>query len=486
MESNEDLELQELALNKRVSKRQKTLEEKRMIVRAHLLNHVPISQLSANFGVDKVTIWRWIRTFADGKVPDGRNQRTPDVKPNPSSMSKKSQKPVETEAEELARLREENKRLAEALKMSEWMNHAKDVIKIWCQTVKTLAAEKVKGQTMGLLCRLFGKSWQAYYQHKETLGKQRLTEEMVVQFVREIRLLDPGMGGEKLHYMYRERFGADYEYMVGRDKMEAIIARNGLNVRLPRRRPRTTDSTHGLPTYPNLVKELIPVRKNQLWVTDITYIPIWNPDGSYSFCYLSMITDCYTKEIISWYVGETMEAWCSVECLMQALDTLPEDEVVDLIHHSDRGIQYVSAAYTSLLVEARIKISMTESGDPKDNAVAERQNNTVKNELLKDIRFHSIGEARRAMAKAVVFYNNERPHMSLNNMTPRQAASCKGKIQKKRISYREKYLENLEIQEGACTFAPQTLNMIERLSAEPVQQKQGLRENDSTSARNKD
>ena len=128
MEKNEDLELQELALNKRVSKRQKTLEEKRMIVRAHLLNHVPISQLSANFGVDKVTIWRWIRTFADGKVPDRKSQGTPDVKPNPSIMPKKSQKPVETEAEELARLREENKRLAEELKMAEWMNHAKDVM----------------------------------------------------------------------------------------------------------------------------------------------------------------------------------------------------------------------------------------------------------------------------------------------------------------------------------------------------------------------
>ena len=128
MEKNEDLELQELALNKRVSKRQKTLEEKRMIVRAHLLNHVPISQLSANFGVDKVTIWRWIRTFADGKVPDRKSQGTPDVKANPSIMPKKSQKPVETEAEELARLREENKRLAEALKMAEWMNHAKDVM----------------------------------------------------------------------------------------------------------------------------------------------------------------------------------------------------------------------------------------------------------------------------------------------------------------------------------------------------------------------
>ena len=336
---------------------------------------------------------------------------------------------------------------------------------------------------MCLLCRLFGKSWQAYYQRRDTLGKQRLREEMVVQFVREIRLLDPGIGSAKLHYMYRERFGADYEYMVGRDKMETIIARNHLNVRIPRLRPRTTDSTHGLPTYPNLVKGLIPTRKNQLWVTDITYIPVWTNDYEYTFCYLSMITDYYTKEIIAWYVSKTMEAWCSVECLMQALGTLPADEEVDLIHHSDRGVQYVSAAYTSLLVEARIKISMTESGDPKENTVAERQNSTIKNEFFKDIKFCSVGEVRRAMDKAVAFYNNERPHMSLNNMTPRQAASCMGKIRKKWISYREKYLENLEIQEGACTFAPQTLNMIEQLSAEPIQEKQGLRENHSNLAR---
>ncbi len=131
MEKNEDLdllELQDLALKHKSVKNQKTLEEKQMIVKAHLLNHVPIEQLCADFGVSRMTIWRWIRTFADGKVPGRRSQGTPDVKPNPSSMSKKSQKPVETEADELARLREENKRLAEALKMSEWMNHAKDVM----------------------------------------------------------------------------------------------------------------------------------------------------------------------------------------------------------------------------------------------------------------------------------------------------------------------------------------------------------------------
>jgi transposase-like protein len=131
MEKNDDsdlLELQELALKHKSVQKHKSLDEKRMIVKAHLLNNVPISQLSRDFSVDKVTIWRWIRTFADGKEPGMKNRVTPDVKPNPSSMSKKIQKPLESEADELARLREENRRLAEALKMAEWMNHAKDVM----------------------------------------------------------------------------------------------------------------------------------------------------------------------------------------------------------------------------------------------------------------------------------------------------------------------------------------------------------------------
>ena len=153
---------------------------------------------------------------------------------------------------------------------------------------------------MDLLCRLFGKSWQAYYQHRDTLSKQLLTEEMVVQFIREIRERDPGIGGTKLHAIYQSRFGCDYAYMVGRYKMERIIAKNSLNVRLPRRKPRTTDSSHGYPTYPNLVKSLIPTRKNQVWVTDITYIPIWLNEDEYVFCFLSMISDYFTKEIIGW------------------------------------------------------------------------------------------------------------------------------------------------------------------------------------------
>ena len=105
------LELQELALKHKSSKRQKTLEEKQMIVKAHLLNHVPVSQLSKNFGIHSVTIWRWINTFADGKVPEKKSQAISDVKPNPPAMPKKKQNVEESAADELARLRAENKRL---------------------------------------------------------------------------------------------------------------------------------------------------------------------------------------------------------------------------------------------------------------------------------------------------------------------------------------------------------------------------------------
>ena len=131
MEKTEDFDLlylQTLAQNQKLAKRQKTLEEKQMIIKSHLLNHVSISRLSREFGVSRKAIYKWISNFADGKMPAKRGEGTSNVKPNPSSMPKKSQKPVESEAEELARLREENKRLAEALKMAEWMNHAKDVM----------------------------------------------------------------------------------------------------------------------------------------------------------------------------------------------------------------------------------------------------------------------------------------------------------------------------------------------------------------------
>ena len=130
MEKNEDLdllELQELALRYR-SKSHLDAAQKRMIVKAYLVNHVPMVQLCENFNVSRITIYRWIRTFAEGNVPERKSQAVSDVELNPPAMPKKKQNVEESAAEELARLRDENKRLSEALKMAEWMNHAKDVM----------------------------------------------------------------------------------------------------------------------------------------------------------------------------------------------------------------------------------------------------------------------------------------------------------------------------------------------------------------------
>ena len=268
-------------------------------------------------------------------------------------------------------------------------------------------------------------------------------ESFVVEFIHRIRQKDRGIGGGKLWQMYQREFGT--EHSVGYNRFYDIIEKNNLKVRKKKRRTRTTDSNHGLPLYPNLVKELIPVRPNQLWVSDITYIVIYlnAQTGDYDFCYLSLVTDYYTKEIIGWCVGETLEAKFAIEALNMALSRLDKSLVYDLIHHSDRGVQYASYAYTDILRSNNIRISMTDCGDLKENAVAERVNGIIKNELLMGMSFFSIDEVRNAIKSAIDFYNNERPHMSLDWRTPAEAALCTGELQKKWVSYKEKAIKAL-------------------------------------------
>ena len=262
-------------------------------------------------------------------------------------------------------------------------------------------------------------------------------ESFVVEFIHRIRQKDRGIGGGKLWQMYRREFGS--EHSVGYNRFYDIIEKYNLKVRKKRRRAKTTDSSHDLPLYPNLVKELIPTHPNQLWVSDITYMVIYlnAQTGDYDFCYLSLVTDYYTKEIVGWCVGDTLESKFAIEALNMALGRLDKSLVYDLIHHSDRGVQYASFAYTDILRANNIKISMTECGDPKDNAVAERVNGIIKNELLMGMSFFSIDEVRAAVKSAIDFYNNERPHMSLDWRTPAEAALCTGELKKKWVSYKE-------------------------------------------------
>lgn len=291
------------------------------------------------------------------------------------------------------------------------------------------------------LCGLLGVSTQAYYQHEDTQMRKLAEEAFVVEFIKRIRERDRGIGGGKLWRMYKKEFGE--EHAVGYNRFYDIVEKYGLKVRKRRRRAKTTDSNHEFPTYPNLVKNIIPIRPNQVWVSDITYMVIYvdGKSGEYRFCYLSLVTDYYTKEIVGWRVGETLEAKFAIGALNMALARLDKNLVYDIIHHSDRGVQYASFAYTDILKARGIRISMTECGDPKDNAVAERVNGIIKNELLKDMAFHSIEEVKAAVADAIDFYNNERPHMSLDWKTPAEAALCSGELKKKWVSHRENFLK---------------------------------------------
>jgi len=301
----------------------------------------------------------------------------------------------------------------------------------------------VKAYPVTSQCKLLGVSTQAYYKHGDTDLRKLAEEAFCVEYVKRIRQKDRGIGGGKLWQMYRKEFGDVHS--VGYNRFYDIIEKYSLKVRKRKRRAKTTDSDHDLPLYPNLVKELIPLRPNQLWVSDITYMVIYlnAQTGEYDFCYLSLVTDYYTKEIIGWCVGETLEAKFAIEALEMALGRLGGRRDVDLIHHSDRGVQYASYAYTDILRKHNIKISMTECGDPKDNAVAERVNGIVKNELLQGMSFFSIQEVRKALKAAIDFYNNERPHMSLDWRTPAEATLCTGELKKKWTSYREKAIKSL-------------------------------------------
>lgn len=294
---------------------------------------------------------------------------------------------------------------------------------------------------MAGLCALFGVSKQAYYQHNDDAALAKASrEEFALQYAMRVREKDGGIGGEKMWEMYRREFANDRP--IGRDRFCNIIDANGLKLRRRTRRPRTTDSTHGLPVYPDMVRDFIPTGPNQLWVSDITYITILNEsETSYSHCYLSMILDSYSKEIIGWKVGASLETSNSIGALKMAMKRIRGRNGLRPIHHSDRGCQYASSEYVRLLKANGIRISMTETGDPKDNAQAERINNTMKNELLFGRRFHSLEQVTDAVSKAVNFYNNERPHMSINMMTPVQAASCSGEINKRWRSRREEAIK---------------------------------------------
>lgn len=289
------------------------------------------------------------------------------------------------------------------------------------------------------LCRLLGVTRQAYYDRisRDVRFSNKVQEEQVVAYIQEQRKKDPRLGINKI-YIMSMKGGLPESCRVGRNKMYSIASDNGLLVRETRKAaPRTTDSRHHLSKYPNLVASFIPTAPNQLWVSDITYLELWLNDKEYVFCYVTIIMDAYSRMIKGWDVSDSLEASHALDALKMAVESLGGEIPEGLIHHSDRGVQYASILYVEYLRAHGIAISMTESGNPKENPMSERINSTLKNELLLNNRFEALEAARNAISEAIWFYNYERPHMSIDYLTPAEAEKRTGIIRKRWRSFRD-------------------------------------------------
>ena len=278
-----------------------------------------------------------------------------------------------------------------------------------------------EGRRLGTLCRLIGYTRQAYYQQQRTMEREAVRSEFVVQEVSRIRMEQKRVGARKLRHMMSEYLDG-HGIGIGRDAFFDILREHRLLVRKRRsRKPRTTFSAMWMKRYPNLSREFEPSAPNQLWVSDITYVRLRE-----GFVYLSLITDAYSRKIVGYHISSSLSAKGCVSALRMAIKGNPQRE--GLIHHSDRGLQYYSTAYLKTLGSG-VRISMTEKGDPLENAIAERVNGILKQELLEQ-RFANLAEARSEVARAVSTYNHLRPHMSVDMLTPAVAHTQQGPLRR--------------------------------------------------------
>ena len=241
----------------------------------------------------------------------------------------------------------------------------------------------------------------------------------------------PRIGGRKLLYLL-EKDGIH----VGRDKLFDILRHENLLVKKRKRKVFTTQSKHWLTKYANLIEGLVVTRANKLWVADITYIITDN-----GFAYLFLITDAYSRKIVGYHLSQTLEADGGIEALKMALSQVNWQERMGLIHHSDRGVQYCSYNYVNLLHASKMQISMTQNGDPYENALAERVNGILKMEWIHSEQYHDFQLACIRIAEIIRIYNSSRPHLSCGMLTPNEAHKSQGPMKKHWKKYKTSFMK---------------------------------------------
>jgi putative transposase len=255
---------------------------------------------------------------------------------------------------------------------------------------------------MKSVLKIAGTSRQATHKY---FNQQAVFQEKLAGLILEVDILrdeHPGCGVEK---MYRTL----YPDWLGRDNFIALFMTLGYRVRIQKNYQRTTIPVHS--QYENLIQGLMVQDKNVVWQTDITYILIGT-----QFFYLVFIIDVYTRVILGYQASDHLRAEANLMALRMAIKN-SSGSLYNLIHHSDRGSQYISKLYIGLLNKMGIKISM--GAKAQDNAYAERINGTIKNEYLKYWKPKNLKELQQMLKKAVTHYNNKRIHNGLpGNVAP--------------------------------------------------------------------
>jgi putative transposase len=251
---------------------------------------------------------------------------------------------------------------------------------------------------------------------------------IVLEQVQALRARLPHLGSYKLWLKLKAPLLAE-GIRIGRDRFLAMLRAAGLLL-YPRRtyHVKTTNSRHWMKRYPNLIRTMQPTRPYELLVADLTYVRV-----APQFSYLSLITDAYSHKIVGYAVSDNLSPEGSLQALRMALRQRPstaDGTYAPLTHHSDRGFQYCCYAYTNLLKEHGAAMSMTEKGDPYENAIAERLNGILKYEFALVDTFRNQAEVCKAVEQAVALYNDERPHMSCNFLTPTEAHRKQGALLK--------------------------------------------------------
>ena len=288
------------------------------------------------------------------------------------------------------------------------------------------------------MCSVFGRSKQAYYKQLHQNAGTSVKEEVIVGLIKKKREIWKRGSGRNLHQSLLKELKA-HDIKMGRDKFFDLLRNNHLLIKSKRRRTKTTCSYHHFNRYKNLIESVTALRCNEIWVSDITYLWLKPQD---KFCYLSVITDLYSRKVVGYCVHESLSVQGCIDALKMAVKKR-KDKTLPLIHHSDRGVQYCCHAYVKLLQKHQIQISMTQSGDPLENAVAERIHKTIKEEFTDDrqINFCNIDEAKTEIKKFIEFYNRQRPHRSVQWLTPHEAYQCTGTLRRVWKTYRRKALQ---------------------------------------------